>query len=189
MIGYGLTQAWFLSSSVCWNWNSTFSLCLFLSFMGWGETESTWYDECGSVSEMSGRGNQSTWRKPVPVPFCPLQIPHDLTKARTWAATVGNWHLMALALGLTHPPVQWLLGGYFPGCKGAGARSGPLNLCLMLRSRVADLYLHSFPCLHGMTHNQLSTWTTFPYTACLGLNSYHGWSVHITIMSIFSQNM
>jgi hypothetical protein len=71
------------------------TLCLFIylltlyvvflvfSFLGWGETESTWYvgllyqprmiyDECGEVSGMrTGRGNQSTRRKSAPMPFCP----------------------------------------------------------------------------------------------------------------------
>jgi hypothetical protein len=32
-----------------------------------------------------GRGNQSARRKPTPVPFCPPQIPHDLTQDRTRA--------------------------------------------------------------------------------------------------------
>jgi hypothetical protein len=37
-------------------------------------------NECGAVGGMRiGRGNCSTWRKPVPVPLCPLQIPQDLT--------------------------------------------------------------------------------------------------------------
>jgi hypothetical protein len=36
-------------------------------------------DECGVVGGMRiGRGNRSTRRKPVSVPLCPPQIPHDL---------------------------------------------------------------------------------------------------------------
>jgi hypothetical protein len=36
-------------------------------------------DECGAVGGMRiGRGNESTRRKPAPVPLCPPQIPHDL---------------------------------------------------------------------------------------------------------------
>jgi hypothetical protein len=38
-------------------------------------------DERGPIDGMIGRGNQSTGRKPVPVPLCPPQIPHDLTRA------------------------------------------------------------------------------------------------------------
>jgi hypothetical protein len=37
-------------------------------------------DECGAVGGMRiGRGNWSSQRKPVPIPLCPPQIPHDLT--------------------------------------------------------------------------------------------------------------
>jgi hypothetical protein len=32
---------------------------------------------------MLGKGNRNIRRKPAPVPFCPPQIPHDLTRART----------------------------------------------------------------------------------------------------------
>jgi hypothetical protein len=46
-------------------------------------------DECGAVGGMRiGRGNRSTRRKPASVPLCPPQIPHDLTWARTRAASV-----------------------------------------------------------------------------------------------------
>jgi hypothetical protein len=47
-------------------------------------------DECGAVEGMLGRGNRSTRRKPAPVPLCPRQIPHELTRARTRAAAVGS---------------------------------------------------------------------------------------------------
>jgi hypothetical protein len=37
-------------------------------------------NECETVRGMRiGRGNQSTWRKHVPVPLSPPQIPYDLT--------------------------------------------------------------------------------------------------------------
>jgi hypothetical protein len=43
--------------------------------------------DCGSIGGMkSGRGNRSTQRKRAPVPLCPPQILHDLTRARTRAA-------------------------------------------------------------------------------------------------------
>jgi hypothetical protein len=45
-----------------------------------------------------GRGNRSTRRKPVPAPLCPPQIPHDQTRARTWAAAVGSQQLTAWAM-------------------------------------------------------------------------------------------
>jgi hypothetical protein len=51
--------------------------------------------DCGAVGGMkSGRGNRSTPRKPAPTPLCP-QIPHDQTRARTRAATVGSQRLTA----------------------------------------------------------------------------------------------
>jgi hypothetical protein len=53
-------------------------------------------DDCGAIRGMKvGRGNQNTRRKPAPVPLCPLQIPHDLTWARTQAAAVGSQRLTA----------------------------------------------------------------------------------------------
>jgi hypothetical protein len=56
-------------------------------------------DECGGVGGMRiGRGNQSIWRKPAPVPLCPPQNPHDMTWAWTRAAAVGSWQLTAWAM-------------------------------------------------------------------------------------------
>jgi hypothetical protein len=50
---------------------------------------------CGAVGEMRiGRGNRSARRKPVPVPVCP---PHDLTWARTLAATNRLNYVAALS--------------------------------------------------------------------------------------------
>jgi hypothetical protein len=42
-----------------------------------------------------GRGHRNTRIKPAPVPFCPPQIPYDLTWARTRAAVVGIRRLTA----------------------------------------------------------------------------------------------
>jgi hypothetical protein len=48
-------------------------------------------DDYGAAGGMTiGRGNRSTRRKPAPEPLCPPQIPHDLTRYRTWAAAVGS---------------------------------------------------------------------------------------------------
>jgi hypothetical protein len=56
-------------------------------------------NDCGAIGGMRiGRGNQSTQRKPVPVPLCPPQMPHALTWAWTKAATVGRWRLTALMI-------------------------------------------------------------------------------------------
>jgi hypothetical protein len=43
---------------------------------------------------MIGRGNQSTRRKPAPVPLCPPQTPHAV-RTRTRAAAVGSQRLTA----------------------------------------------------------------------------------------------
>jgi hypothetical protein len=52
--------------------------------------------DCGAVGGMRiGRGNRITRRKPAPVPLCPPQIPNDLTRARTRAATLGRQRLTA----------------------------------------------------------------------------------------------
>jgi hypothetical protein len=48
-------------------------------------------DDYGAAGGMRiGRGNRSTQRKPAPVPLCPPQIPHDLTRDLTRAAAVEN---------------------------------------------------------------------------------------------------
>jgi hypothetical protein len=47
--------------------------------------------DCGAIGGMKvGRKNRSTRRKPAPAPFCPPQIPHDQTRARTLAIALGN---------------------------------------------------------------------------------------------------
>jgi hypothetical protein len=47
-------------------------------------------DERGAVGGMLGKGTRSSGRTSSPVPLCPPQIPHDLTRARTRAAVVGK---------------------------------------------------------------------------------------------------
>jgi hypothetical protein len=48
------------------------------------------------------QAKQSTTRKPAPVPFCPPQIPHDLTWYRTRAFAVGGRRLTDWAM--VRPP-------------------------------------------------------------------------------------
>jgi hypothetical protein len=79
-----------------------------VSFL-WAETDSTWYVGhylayytgpgrwmmmmmmmCGAAGGMSGKENPSIRRKSAPVPLCPPQIPHDLTRARIRAAAVES---------------------------------------------------------------------------------------------------
>jgi hypothetical protein len=44
--------------------------------------------DCGAIGGMKiGRVNPSTRRKPAPLPLCPPQIPHDLTRVRTRVAS------------------------------------------------------------------------------------------------------
>jgi hypothetical protein len=69
-------------------------------FLGWSATESTKWptvpapdDKCGAIARMLGRGNQSTGRKPDPVPLSPPQIPHDLAQAQTRTTAVGSRQL------------------------------------------------------------------------------------------------
>jgi hypothetical protein len=45
-----------------------------------------------------GRRYRSTRSKPVLVPLCPPQIPHDLTRARNRAAAVGSQRLTGWAM-------------------------------------------------------------------------------------------
>jgi hypothetical protein len=50
-----------------------------------------------------GKGKPSTRIKPTPVPLCPPQIPHDLTRARTRTVAVGTWLLTAWAIAWPKP--------------------------------------------------------------------------------------
>jgi hypothetical protein len=52
-------------------------------------------DDCGVVSEMKGRGNRSTRRKPVLVSFYQPEIPHDMNCDRTRAIELGRQRLAA----------------------------------------------------------------------------------------------
>jgi hypothetical protein len=52
--------------------------------------------------------------KPVPVPLCPTQIPHGLTRDRTRASTVGDRQLTAWAITLLYLA---LVGCHFPSAR------------------------------------------------------------------------
>jgi hypothetical protein len=68
--------------------------------------------DCGAIDGMKiGKGNRSTRRKRAPMPLCPPQTPHDLTRARTRVAAVGS-----LSYGMANSPV------------GTGARGIPITL-------------------------------------------------------------
>jgi hypothetical protein len=51
--------------------------------------------ERGAISGMIGRRNGSTRKKTAPVPLCPPQIPHALTRARTRGTAVEKQRLTA----------------------------------------------------------------------------------------------
>jgi hypothetical protein len=52
--------------------------------------------DCVAIVGMKiGRGNRSTRGKPAPVPLCRPQIPHDLSRAQTRAASVESQQLTA----------------------------------------------------------------------------------------------
>jgi hypothetical protein len=53
-------------------------------------TSPGWWMMMGAVGGKFGRGNWGTWRKPAPMPLCPPQIPHDLTRAWTRVVAVGS---------------------------------------------------------------------------------------------------
>jgi hypothetical protein len=54
-------------------------------------------DECGAIGVMISRGNRFTRGKPVSVPLCPPQIPHNLTQAGTRAAVLESARATARA--------------------------------------------------------------------------------------------
>jgi hypothetical protein len=48
-------------------------------------------EEHGAVrGMMTGKGTRSTLTKPVPIIFCPLQIPHDMPMDQTRTTAVGK---------------------------------------------------------------------------------------------------
>jgi hypothetical protein len=59
-------------------------------------------DNCGEMGGMVGRGYRSTRRKPDTVLLSPPQIPHDMTRAPTQAATACSQGLTACAAARPH---------------------------------------------------------------------------------------
>jgi hypothetical protein len=61
------------------------------------------YDDDGDeIGGMIGRENRSTQRKPAPMLFCPVQIPHA-ARTRTRAAAVGKPASNRLSYGTARP--------------------------------------------------------------------------------------
>jgi hypothetical protein len=108
---------------------------VYFSFLGWSETKSTITaaitgllhqprmmmddNEWGAFDGMLGKGNRSTRRKPVPVPFCPPQIPRNLIRDRTRAAAVGSRRLTTWAAARPIGAVSSIKGT----CSVVGIRS------------------------------------------------------------------
>jgi hypothetical protein len=62
-------------------------------------SSSRWYMSLDSHGRMILTGEtKELGKKPVPVPLYPLQIPHGLTRTRTWATAVRVRRLMAWAM-------------------------------------------------------------------------------------------
>jgi hypothetical protein len=85
--GYWCHKSLFFYSwdGVEWDWVKLVHppLVVRCSSLGW------WV--CGAFSLMKiVRGTRSSWRKPVPVLFCPPKLPQDLTWDRIWATSVGS---------------------------------------------------------------------------------------------------
>jgi hypothetical protein len=60
-------------------------------------------DDCGGISGVNEwQGNRSTTKKPSPVPLCPLQVQHYLTRARTWTSAVGSRRVTASGTARSH---------------------------------------------------------------------------------------
>jgi hypothetical protein len=58
----------------------------------------------GAIDGMRiGSGDRSTQRKPAPVQLCLPQIPHDLTRAPTWPATVGSQSILLYLREMIRP--------------------------------------------------------------------------------------
>jgi hypothetical protein len=61
------------------------------------------------------------------------------------------------ALGLTQPPIQWILVAVSPRAKLPGCEAEKLttHIHLVPRSRMVELYLNSPICLHGIVLNYI----------------------------------
>jgi hypothetical protein len=107
-----------LSPYPCYSWEIALNadlnvFLIFIFLMGWDwvhlvlrplfgllhKPQMIEVDDCGAVGGMRiCRGNRSTRRKASPVPLCPPQISHDLTRARTLPAAMGSRLLTAWAM-------------------------------------------------------------------------------------------
>jgi hypothetical protein len=88
----------------CWSCRRGVRLCLWTAATNgpvihlqddmWVWRPVEWYRQ-GKTEEL--------WDKPVPVPLCLLQIPHEINRARKWASAVRGWRLTAWAMAYYSP--------------------------------------------------------------------------------------
>jgi hypothetical protein len=92
--GWIQSESFFPLFGLEWNlvhcyWGHCWAIC---NSPGW------WWmmNECGAIGGLLGRGKQSARRKSAPVPPCPPEISHDLTRAPSWTVAVGSQGLTEL---------------------------------------------------------------------------------------------
>jgi hypothetical protein len=85
--------------TVVWNVTSLNSFIVGYLMTVWASRLYRTINECRAVDGMmTSMGNQSTWRKPSPVPHWQQQIPYDVTWDRTRAATGWSHRLICWAM-------------------------------------------------------------------------------------------
>jgi hypothetical protein len=112
-------------------------------------------DECGAIGGMIGSGTKILRRKSTTVPLCPPQIPHDLTRAWTWATVVGSlwptilakvWHYSQGLLGLSGN--HWVLDTTSRRRSDSGTigytRETTLSNCILCDTWVVSVDLETF---------------------------------------------
>jgi hypothetical protein len=142
----------------------------------------------------------STWRKPAPVPLCPPKIPHDLTWARTWAATLGSQQLIAWAMACPIHKFTWTspdrkmqtpvssslnrLGDLGFGLVGTGHTA---SQCGYITVMCLSVYRHGFNWWIVIEHSQIIT--TNNYNSLTGLYTPKITTTHKIkfLMSVFTR--
>jgi hypothetical protein len=120
--------SWLIDWSISMGWDYVSELLLpltdilFIPQMIWvWRVTVEWYWQ-GKTEELG--------EKPVPVPFCPPQIPHGLTRARTRVSEVRGWRLTAWAMARpNHLSTPALPSTQYESCSQARIKGfvGPWN--------------------------------------------------------------
>jgi hypothetical protein len=144
-------------------------------------------DECGAVGGLSGMGNQSTWRKPPP------QIPHDLTRARIWAAAAGSRRLTAWAVALRRVQMRSSQFRSSPSRHGSRPQLQTGRCAVPRRAKRAVSPVPftvlqramRFCCCSGFSYQLLIVWCTMLCSAgCLDVNIYKWTLVCVVLRQI-----